>query len=80
MEGVKLATNHWIHTDANFDGIVEFGALLAGPIVIGSDGAPAESLWDAWNCFDYTHPNKFGLAEMGAMIDLDLFKPTAAGN
>src|SRR6266446_4257843 len=77
MEAVKLATNHWIHTEANFDGIVEFGALLAGPIVVGSDGAAAESLWDAWNCFDYTHPNKFGLAEMGAMIDLDLFKPRA---
>src|SRR3989441_9854546 len=29
MEAVKLATNHWIHTEANFDGIVEFGALLA---------------------------------------------------
>ena len=80
MEGVKLATNHWIHTEANLDGIVEFGALLAGPIVIGSDNAPAESLWDAWNCFDYTHPNKFGLAFMGGMIDLDLFKPTAGGN
>jgi lysophospholipase L1-like esterase len=77
MDGVKLATNHWIHTEANFDGIVEFGALLAGPIVIGTDGAAAESLWNAWNCFDYTHPNKFGLAEMGAMIDLDLFKPAA---
>jgi lysophospholipase L1-like esterase len=75
MEAVKLAANHWLHTEANFDGIVEFGALLAGPIVIGADGAPAESLWDAWNCFDYTHPNKFGLAEMGSLIDLDLFKP-----
>jgi lysophospholipase L1-like esterase len=80
MEGVKLAINHWIHTEANFDGIVEFGALLAGPIVVGSDGAPAESLWNAWNCFDYTHPNKFGLAAMGSMVDLDLFKPTAGGN
>jgi lysophospholipase L1-like esterase len=75
MEKVKLEVNHWIHTEANFDGIVEFGALLAGPIVVGSDGAPAESLWDAWNCFDYTHPNKFGLAEMGNMIDLGLFSP-----
>ena len=77
MEKVKLETNHWIHTDANFDGIVEFGALLAGPIVVGSDGASAESLWDAWNCFDYTHPNKFGYVEMGGMIDLGLFAPTS---
>ncbi|HZA49830.1 MAG TPA: hypothetical protein VE549_03765, partial [Myxococcaceae bacterium] len=53
MEAVKLAINHWMHTDANFDGLVEFGALLAGPLVVGTDGAPAETMWDAWNCFDY---------------------------
>lgn len=75
MEAVKLAVNHWMHTEANFDGLVEFGALLAGPIVVGSDGAPAESMWDAWNCFDYTHPNKFGLEAMGNLVDLELFKP-----
>lgn len=73
MEKVKLEFNHWLHTQANIDGIIEFGALLAGPIVVGTDGAPAESLWDAWNCFDYTHPNKFGLEEMGKLIDLSLF-------
>jgi lysophospholipase L1-like esterase len=79
MEAVKLAVNHWMHTEANFDGLVEFGALLAGPIVVGADGASAESMWDAWNCFDYTHPNKFGLRAMGSMIDLDLFKPAQGG-
>jgi hypothetical protein len=36
--------------------------------------APAESLWDAWNCFDYTHPNKFGLDAMGKSIGLSLFR------
>jgi hypothetical protein len=56
MEAVKLAVNHWMHNEANFDGIVEFGALLAGPLVVGTDGAPAESMWDAWNCFDYDRP------------------------
>jgi lysophospholipase L1-like esterase len=75
MEAVKVEVNHWMHTEANFDGLVEFGALLAGPLVIGSDGAPAETMWDAWNCFDYTHPNMFGLAAMGNLVDLDLFKP-----
>ena len=73
MEKVKLEFNHWLHTQANIDGIIEFGSLLAGPIVVGTDGAPAESLWDAWNCFDYTHPNKFGLDAMGKLIDLSLF-------
>ena len=75
MDKVKLEINHWIHTDANFDGIVEFGALLAGPIVIGTDGAPSESYWDSWNCSDYTHPNTAGYNAMGSLIDLDLFKP-----
>jgi lysophospholipase L1-like esterase len=62
-----------MHTEANFDGIVEFGALLAGPIVIGSDGAASESYWDAWNCSDYTHPNTSGYQAMGELIDLGLF-------
>jgi len=78
MEAVKIEVNHWMHTEANLDGIVEFGALLAGPLVVGSDGAPAESMWDAWNCFDYTHPNKFGLEAMGNLVDLELFKPIQA--
>lgn len=73
MEQVKLEFNHWLHTEANVDGIIEFGSLLAGPIVTGSDGAAAESLWNSWNCFDYTHPNKFGLDAMGKLIDLSLF-------
>ncbi|HSN93253.1 MAG TPA: GDSL-type esterase/lipase family protein, partial [Anaeromyxobacteraceae bacterium] len=74
-EAVKVQVNHWMHTEANFDGLVEFGALLAGPLVIGSDGAPVETMWDEWNCFDYTHPNKFGLEAMGNLVDLELFKP-----
>jgi lysophospholipase L1-like esterase len=75
METVKQEVNHWMHTESNFDGLVEFGALLAGPLVVGSDGAPAESMWNAWNCFDYTHPNKFGLEAMGNLVDLELFRP-----
>jgi lysophospholipase L1-like esterase len=73
MEQVKLEFNHWLHTQANVDGIIEFGSLLAGPIVVGSDGVPVESMWDAWNCFDYIHPNKLGLEAMGKLIDLSLF-------
>ena len=73
MEKVKLEVNHWMHTEANFDGIIEFGSVLEGPIVIGSDGAPAVSYWDAWNCSDYTHPNTAGYQAMGSLIDLGLF-------
>ncbi len=42
--------------------------------MIGSDGAPAELMWNAWNCFHYTHPNKFGLAVMEGRVDPELFK------
>ena len=75
QEKVKLEVNHWMHTEANFDATIEWDTLLAGPIVIGSDGAPSVSSWDAWNCFDYTHPNTAGYQAMGNFIDLDLFKP-----
>jgi len=74
QEKVKLEVNHWMHTQANFDGMIEWSALLQGPIVIGADGAPSESYWDAWNCSDYTHPNTAGYAAMGNFIDLGLFK------
>jgi lysophospholipase L1-like esterase len=74
MEKVKLEVNHWFHTDANFDATIEWDALLEGPIVIGSDGAPGISYWDAWNCSDYTHPNTAGYQAMGNFVDLDLFK------
>ena len=73
MEEGETRVQPLADTQANIDGIIEFSALLAGPIVVGADGSPAESLWDAWNCFDYTHPNKFGLEEMGKLIDLSLF-------
>jgi lysophospholipase L1-like esterase len=73
MEAVKLQVNHWMHTQANFDGIIEFGALLAGPILTETDGIGAESLWPDWACFDFTHPNKFGYPAMGGSIDLTLF-------
>jgi hypothetical protein len=35
-------------------------------------------MWDAWNCFDYTHPNRFGLEAMGNLVELSLFKPIQA--
>jgi lysophospholipase L1-like esterase len=78
MEAVKLQVNHWMHAQANFDGIIELGALLAGPIVTETDGIPAESLWPDWACFDFTHPNKFGYPAMGNSIDLTLFKNPSA--
>jgi len=80
MEQVKIEFNHWLHAEANIDGIVEFGALLDGPIVIETDGLPAESMWPEWACFDFTHANKFGYPAMGSLIDLDLFQPGHGGH
>jgi lysophospholipase L1-like esterase len=93
MESQRLQVNHWMHfPDADgitFDGLIEFGALTQGPIVIGSDGAAGESIWTApdgtvpslttsWNCGDYTHPNTPGYDAMGHFIDLGLFTNPAA--
>jgi lysophospholipase L1-like esterase len=71
MEAQRLAVNHWMHTDANFDALIEFGALMQGPIV-ASD--LSESYWPSWNCGDYTHPNTAGYQAMGSFIDLGLFR------
>jgi lysophospholipase L1-like esterase len=90
MESQRLQVNHWMHTpDALFDGLIDFGSLTAGPIVIETDGVPGESIWTApggtvpslttsWNCGDYTHPNTPGYDAMGNFIDLGLFQNAPA--
>jgi lysophospholipase L1-like esterase len=71
MEAVRLQVNHWIRTQANFDGMIEFPALMQGPI----DAASAsETIWRDYSCFDNTHPNKAGYQAMGSYVDLGLFK------
>jgi lysophospholipase L1-like esterase len=71
MEAVRLQVNHWIRTQANFDGMIEFPALMQGPI----DAASAsETIWRDYSCFDNTHPNKTGYQAMGSYVDLGLFK------
>jgi hypothetical protein len=74
MEQVKLEVNHWINTEANVDGIVEFGALLDGPIVIDTDGSSPRPL-DRVELLRL-HPSQQVRAQGdGEFIDLDLFKP-----
>jgi lysophospholipase L1-like esterase len=75
MEAQRLAVNHWMHTGANFDGLIEFGALMQGPIVADD---LSESIWTDWNCGDFTHPNTAGYNAMGNFIDLGLFHNPAA--
>ena len=93
MESQRLQVNHWMHTpDANFDGLIDFSSLTAGPIVVEADGVPGEAIWTApggtvpslttsWNCGDHTHPNTPGYDAMGNSIDLGLFhNPSAFGD
>ncbi len=74
FEAQRLAVNHWMHTQANFDALVEFGALLQGPIIADTPANVAESLHPDFNCGDFTHPNTAGYQAMGGFIDLELFK------
>jgi len=74
FEAQRLAVNHWMHTQANFDALIEFGALLQGPIVADTSTNVAESLHPDFNCGDFTHPNTAGYQVMGDFIDLELFK------
>jgi hypothetical protein len=60
---------------ANFDGLIEFGVLMQGPIVADD---LSESIWTDWNCGDFTHPNTTGYNAMGNFIDLGLFHNPAA--
>jgi len=74
FEAQRLVVNHWMHTEANFDALIEFGALLQGPIVADTPTNVAESLHPDFNCGDFTHPNTAGYRAMGEFIDLELFK------
>jgi len=74
FEAQRVAVNHWMHTQASFDSLIEFGALLQGPIIADTPTNVAESLHLDFNCGDFTHPNTAGYAAMGRFIDLELFK------
>jgi lysophospholipase L1-like esterase len=74
FEAQRLAVNHWMHTQANFDALIEFGALLQGPIIADAATNVAESLHPEFNCGDFTHPNTAGYRAMGEFVNLELFR------
>jgi lysophospholipase L1-like esterase len=79
METQRLLLNDWMRHTANFDGIIDFDALMAaGPIVTLADGGTAPQIPPQWNC-DNTHPNAAGYKAMGEYIDLRLFSSKARG-
>jgi len=68
----RSAVNDWIRNQANFDGVIDFDALMQGGPVDAANGAT--TIQTQWSCFDGVHPNTAGYAAMGAFIDLSLFQ------
>jgi len=76
MEQQRVAVNNWIRNQANYDGLIDFDALLAGPVNSGNN---AVTIQPQWACFDGIHPNSAGYAAMSAAIDLNLFQGGVTG-
>lgn len=77
MEQQRLAVNDWIRNVANFDGIIDFAALMSGPIVAANN---SEEIRPDFSCFDGVHPNSAGYEAMGNFIELSLFKNIGSWN
>jgi len=73
QEQQRIAVNDWIRHQANFDGLIDFDALMKGATG-ATTGAPA--IPPQWSCWDGVHPNAAGYAAMAASIDLSLFNST----
>ncbi len=71
MEQQRVAVNVWIRHHANFDGLIDFDALMQGPVNSVNN---AVVIQPKWSCFDGIHPNSAGYAAMAASIDPNLFK------
>ncbi|HYL34531.1 MAG TPA: DUF4185 domain-containing protein [Bryobacteraceae bacterium] len=76
MEQERMTVNAWILNQANFDGVIDFDSLLAGPV---NSATGAVEIPRQWSCFDGVHPNSAGYAAMSDAIDLSLFQGPAPG-
>ncbi len=74
MEQARLAVNDWIRHQANFDGLIDFDAVMQGSLNASNQ---AVTIAAGLGCFDGIHPNAAGYAAMAASIDLNLFKVAA---
>ena len=73
-EAERIKLNEWIRAGANFDGVIDFDALMKdGPVVTLTGGGYAPAMPQKWNC-DNTHPNATGYKAMGEFVDLGLFR------
>lgn len=66
-EAARQAVNRWIRTSGEFDGVIDFDALLADP-------ARRDRLRDIYDSGDHLHPSIAAYRVMGEAVDLDLFK------
>ncbi|WP_327727063.1 SGNH/GDSL hydrolase family protein [Streptomyces sp. NBC_00487] len=61
----RVAVNEWIRGSEEFDGVLDFDAVLRDP------GSPARLL-PAYDSGDHLHPNETGLAALAESVDLRL--------
>jgi lysophospholipase L1-like esterase len=65
-EAKRQAVNRWIRTSNEYDGVIDFDAVIRDP------ASPARAL-PQYDSGDHLHPNDAGYRAMGEAIDLALF-------
>jgi lysophospholipase L1-like esterase len=70
-ETTRQAVNSWIRTSGEFDGVIDFDAVLR-------DNSHSSRLQARFASADHLHPNDAGYQAMADAIDLSLFEPSAA--
>ena len=63
----RQAVNTWIRAAANFDGVIDFDAVVRDP-------EHPERLLPAYDCGDHLHPSPKGYKAMGEAIPLSFFR------
>jgi len=71
QEQYRLEANNWIRTSGQFDGVIDFDALLASNV---KSSLGAVIMKPEFACGDYIHANAAGYKQMGNLVDLNLFK------
>lgn len=66
-EAKRVAVNNWIRTGGAFDGIIDFGRVIADP-------ARPAAIAAGYDSGDHLHPNDAGYRAMGDSVDLKLFQ------
>lgn len=69
-ERYRLQVNDWIRNQADFDGVIDFEAVMLGG---GASADGAQIMKPEYSC-DFVHPNAAGYRALGESIDLDLFR------